>query len=97
MPITVATRKGVSALAAEADDHRVVLTSHGRPVAVVDSAGRLDEDVRSIREAARAVTEAALEALSARLLAKLDLAEICGRLGVSMEEVRLRASELGQR
>ncbi len=35
MPISTAARKGVSAVAASAAEHRVVLTSLGRPVAVV--------------------------------------------------------------
>jgi len=53
MPISVAARKGVSAVAAEAAEHRVILTSLGRPVAVVDAAERLDEDIRTMRKAAR--------------------------------------------
>jgi K+-transporting ATPase KdpF subunit len=39
----------------------VVLTSHGRPVAIVDSAERLDEDLRRVREATRSVVEAAAD------------------------------------
>ena len=49
MPVSVAARKGVSAVAATAADQRVVLTSLGRPVAVVDAADRLDEAVRTMR------------------------------------------------
>lgn len=91
MPVAVAARKGVSALAAESVAHRVVLTNHGRPVAVVDSAERLDEDVRTLRETARLVTEAfGDQALDAHP-AKLNLDEVCARLGLDVETVRARS------
>ena len=61
IPITTASRKGVSELAADAARTRIVLTKNGRPVAVVDSAERLDEDLRRIREASRWVVETAAD------------------------------------
>lgn len=91
MPVSVAARKGVSALAAEAAAHRVVLTSHGRPVAVVDSAERLDEDIRTLREAARLVTEAFADQAMEAHPAKLSLDEVCARLGLDVETVRARS------
>jgi len=91
MPVTVAARKGVSAIAAEAATHRVVLTNHGRPVAVVDSAERLDEDVRTLREAARLVTEAFAGQATDSHPAKLSLDEVCGRLGLDVETVRAKS------
>ena len=95
MPITTAARKGTSGVAAEAEAHRVVLTSHGRPVAVVDSAERLDEDLRLVREASRSVVEAAADLALARS-GKLDLGQLCDKLGVAVERVRARAAELRQ-
>lgn len=92
MPITVAARKGLSAVTAEAAEHRVLLTSHGRPVAVVDSAGRADDDVRQIREAARAVVECAADSVLQRRPAKLDLNAVCARLGIDPQVVRVRAA-----
>ena len=94
MPITVAAGNGVSALAAAAGERRVVLTSHGRPVAVVDSAERVDADLRRVRDAARAVVDAAADAALDRRPAKLNLDEVCARLGFDAARVRARAAEL---
>jgi len=93
MPITTAARKGILRVTSEAEAHRVVLTSHGRPVAVVDSAKRLDEDLRLVREAGRSIVEAAADLALARSR-KLDLAELCQKLGVNVEKVRARAAQL---
>lgn len=93
MPISTAARKGVSAVAATAADQRVVLTSLGRPVAVVDSAERLDEDVRRLREGARAVVDAYATAAADRE-PRRTLAELCARLGLDEATVRERASRL---
>ncbi|GAB95096.1 putative prevent-host-death family protein [Kineosphaera limosa NBRC 100340] len=95
VPITLASRQGVSRLAAEADRSRIILTSHGRPVAVVDSAERLDEDARKMREAAAAVLDSALAQLDRRS-ERLDLAAACERLGVSLDKVLARADELSR-
>ena len=95
MPITTAARKGISSVAAEAETRRVVLTSHGRPVAVVDSAERLDEDLRLVREASRSVVEAAADLALGRS-GKLDLGQLSDKLGVDVERVRARATELRQ-
>lgn len=96
MPISVAARKGVSAVAAEAADHRVILTSLGRPVAVVDAAERLDEDIRTMREAARAVVIAAADKVADRS-ARLDLDTVCRSLGLDADVVRGRADQLRSR
>jgi hypothetical protein len=97
MPVTVAGRKGVSAVAAEAAEHRVVLTSHGRPVAVVDAPERVDEDLRKVREAARLVVERFADVSLATRPAKLDIADVCERLGVDPELVLRRAAQLSGR
>lgn len=91
MPVSVAARKGVSAITAEAAAHRVVLTNHGRPVAVVDSAERLDADIRTLREAARLVAEAFADHAGGVHPAKFSLDEVCGRLGLSVETIRDRS------
>jgi hypothetical protein len=71
----------------------VVLTAYGRPVAVVDSAKRLDEDLRLVREATRSIVEAAADLALARSR-KLDLGDLCLELGVDVEKVRARAAKL---
>jgi DNA-directed RNA polymerase specialized sigma24 family protein len=96
MPVSVAARKGVSALTHEAADHRIILTSLGRPVAVVDSAERLDEDLRRIRDAARIVVGAYADAVTLRT-ERFSLAEVCAKLGLSTAAVESRAAELSGR
>lgn len=93
MPVSVASRKGVSALTHEVAGYRVVLTSLGRAVAVVDSAERIDEDLRKVREAARLVVESLAETAKGRST-MLDLDEVCVRLGVNVADVRARAQQL---
>ena len=93
MPVSIASRKGVSALANEAADHRVILTSLGRAVAVVDSAERIDEDLRRMREAARTVVEAAAEFVAGRTTV-LSLDEVCTRLGLTKAAVEAKAADL---
>jgi len=93
MPVSVASRKGVSALTHEVDGYRVVLTSLGRAVAVVDSAERIDEDLRKIREAARLVVESLAETVKDRST-MFDLDDVCARLGVQVADVRARAQQL---
>ncbi|HUX70330.1 MAG TPA: hypothetical protein VMV41_07460 [Cellulomonadaceae bacterium] len=91
MPMSTASRKGLSAVAASAEDQRVVLTSHGRTVAVVDSPQRAEEQARLLREASLAVLDAAADLISARGK-QFDLDEVCARLGVDPERVRARAA-----
>ena len=79
----------------QAEQQRVVLTAHGRPVAVVDSAVRLDEDVRRLREAQLAVLDAAAD-LVAKRSKKFSLDEVCARLGVDADRVRALAEERAQ-
>lgn len=93
MPVSVASRKGVSALTHEVAGYRVVLTSLGRAVAVVDTAERIDEDLRKVREAARLVVESLAENAKDRST-MLDLDEVCARLGINVADVRARAQQL---
>ena len=93
MPVSVASRKGVSALTHEVAGYRVVLTSLGRAVAVVDSAERIDEDLRKVREAARLVVESLAETAKGRSM-KLNLEEVCARLEINVADVRARAQQL---
>ncbi len=91
MPVTTASRKGVSKLAAEAEEHRVILTSHGRPVAVVDSAERLDEDLRLVREASWSVVKAAGDLALGRSN-RFTLDEVCAKLNIDPRRVRASAA-----
>lgn len=92
VPITTASRKGVSGLVTASEEQRVVLTSHGRAVAVVDSADRIDDDMRKIREAKLAILDAAADLASNRTRV-FDLAAVCVRLGVDESRVRALAAE----
>jgi len=91
MPMSVASRNGISAVAAIAEDRRVLLTSHGRTVAVVDSAERMDADMRILRDAAFAVIDAAANLVSARSHVS-NLSEVCEHLGLDEKAVRTRAA-----
>ncbi|WP_041181264.1 hypothetical protein [Mycobacterium canetti] len=93
LPVSLAARKGVSALAELSRDTRVALTSHGRVVAVVDSPDRVDAEVRAVREAAWAVVEAAAD-LAARRDRRYSLDEVCAKVGVDVGRVRERAARL---
>lgn len=93
VPITTASRRGISRLATDSEKNRVALTSHGRVVAVVDSAERLDADARLIRESTAAVLDAAADLASGRGKV-FTLAETCQKLGIDPERVRARADEL---
>jgi len=93
MSVSVAARKGVSALTREVVSYRVVLTSLGRAVAVVDTAERIDEDLRKVREAARLVVESMFETAKGRSMA-LNIEEVCTRLGISVADVHARAEQL---
>lgn len=94
IPITLASRKGISAIANQAIEQRIILTSHGRTVAVVDGPERLDEDLRKMRESARAVADSAAEAILQRRPAQLNLEELCQRLEIDVLRVRARAKRL---
>ena len=89
VPISVAAKRGISRIAADAVDKRVILTNHGHAVAVVDSGERLDEDLRSMREAALTVVDAAAQLVWARS-EKLTLEQMCLKLGIDPAEVRSR-------
>lgn len=92
VPMSAASRMGVSALAAKSAEGKVLLTSHGRPVAVIGSAERLDEDARLMRQAAAAVLDAAAD-IASSTGRSLTLEETCERLGVDVERVRATSAE----
>lgn len=93
LPVSLAARKGVSALAELSEDKRVALTSHGRVVAVVDSPARVDAEVREVRDATWAVVEAAGDLVSQRSR-RYSLDELCAKVGVDAGRVRERAGKL---
>ena len=92
MPVSVGSRKGLSSVVAAAEKGRVVITSHGRPVAVVDSAERLDEDLRKLRVAAGAVMEFAATTAVEAAGKRWDLDAVCTRIGIDSSRVRERAT-----
>lgn len=96
VPISVAAKRGVSSLAASASTERVVLVNHGRPVAVVDSAERLDADLRLMREAALAVLDCAADKVASRSLTH-DLDSVCKLLDLDPEKVRALAASRSAR
>lgn len=93
VPISIASRKGLSQIVAAAEDERVLITSHGRIVAVVDSAARLDDDLRRLREAADAIVESAVTLGSQSAGKRWDLEAACARLGIDRNRVEERASD----
>lgn len=95
MPVSTASRKGLSGVVGYAEDQRVVLTNHGRPVAIVDSAERLDQEVRKVREASLAVLDAAADLVSGRSK-KFSLDDTCARLGLDPDRIRRLAAQRAQ-
>lgn len=93
LPVSVAARKGVSALVALSQGRRVALTSYGRVVAVIDSPDSVDERARQIRDAVWAVLKAAA-GLTADRQHRYSLDELCARAGVEIEGVRERAAQI---
>lgn len=94
--MSVAAKRGMSFVANQAAEERVVLVNHGRPVAVVDSAERLDADVRLIRSVALTILDRAADKVADRTEV-FDLSAVCARLGFDVEQVRQRAAEEGSR
>lgn len=91
VPISVASRKGLSSIIAKAETERVLVTSHGRVVAVVDTAERLDEALRRIREAADTVVESAVALAAQGAGERWDLEAACARLGLDHRRIEERA------
>ncbi|MSW42961.1 MAG: hypothetical protein F2842_12190 [Actinobacteria bacterium] len=87
MPISSASRKGVSGVVAAAEDQTVVLTNHGRAVALVEGANQVEASARLLREASLAVLDAAADLVEQRT-PRFSLDEVCARLGVSADHVR---------
>lgn len=96
MPISIAARKGLSAVVAEAAEQRIVLTRAGHAVAVVDSAEGLDETARVVRSAAREVLDSYAN-LAVTEGGAVSLADLCARLGLDEAVIRDRAVQLRAR
>lgn len=93
VPISEATKRGVSWLNETAASRRVLLTRFGRVNTVVDTAERLDASAAKVEAARREVVEAYADHGLARART-LTLEEVCARLGLEAERVRGRAAEL---
>ncbi len=94
VPISAAAELGVSWLNDQEADRRVVLTRYGRPGAVIDSAERLDETARLIREARREVVDLMCDMAADRAERAHTLESACDRLGIDVARVRERARKL---
>lgn len=91
LPVSVGSRQGLSKVVSTAEVQRVLLTNHGRVVAVVDSAERLDEDLRRLREAADSIIEFATADATRSAGNRWDLDAVCDRLGLDSSMIRDRA------
>ena len=79
-------------MAAAAREQRVLLTNHGRTVAVVEAPERIDDQARMVREASLAVLDAAADLVAGRG-GRFNLDEACARLGIDPQRVRDRAAD----
>ena len=61
MPMSVASRRGISGVAAQAESEPLVLTSHGRAVAFLESGAHREQSALLLRNAAAAVIDAAAD------------------------------------
>lgn len=95
IPMTTARRMGLVALGDLATADPVTLTRWGQPVAVLSSAEWVDEDLRTRREAALIVLDAAADLVAERS-GERTLDEVCERLGVDAAEVRRRAAQCAE-
>ncbi|MEX0835827.1 MAG: hypothetical protein WD010_07030 [Nitriliruptor sp.] len=96
VPIAAAAERGVSWVNDQAAQRRVVLTKYGRPGAVVDSAERLDETARLVREARREVVEQICEVAAGRAGQSHRLDAVCEKLGIDLDRVHERARQLAR-
>jgi len=95
VPLTAARRRGLAALVDLAADEPILLTRYGHPDAVIASAKWIDEDLRTLREAALTVLDGAAD-LVAQRNPRQTLEQVCERLGVDAAEVRRRAAQLAE-
>jgi PHD/YefM family antitoxin component YafN of YafNO toxin-antitoxin module len=94
VPISAAAARGISWLNEQAAVRRVALTKYGRPVAVIDSAERLEETARLVRETRREVVEQMCEVAAGRAGQTHTLDTVCERLGIDLGRVHERARQL---
>ncbi len=92
IPLTTGRRRGLAALVDLAADEPILITRWGHPATVIASAKWADEDLRTLREAALTVLDAAA-GLMAQRSQRHSLDEVCARLGVDAGEVRRRAAQ----
>jgi len=92
MPISTASRKGISGVVAASEGQTVLLTSHGRAVAKVEGPEQAEASARLLREASLAILDAAGD-LAHQRVRQFSLDEVCNRLGVDADRVRALADE----
>ena len=93
VPVTEASKRGVSWLNETAASRRVLLTRFGRIDSVVDSPDRLDKVASEVADARREVVESFAEVALTRSQHH-SLAEVCARLDIDPQKVRARAQQL---
>lgn len=93
VPISEATKRGVSWLNDTAAERRVLLTRFGKIAAVVDSAERLDATAAKVDAARREVVEHVADVAAARAR-RYTLEDLCSKLSIDAERVRQRAADL---
>lgn len=91
VPISTASRKGVSWLTAEAENGPVTLTSFGRPAAVVLSPDDADRMHAELREVAQSIISFFVDRALDDHPATHSLDDVCARLGFDPAEIRERA------
>jgi len=86
LSMSEAANRGVSALARLAERQQVIMTSHGRDVAIVESPTAYEERLTAIRDAALTIIEEAGHNVNVRY-SRYTLSEAYKVLGVSAKEI----------
>ena len=92
MPMSVASRRGISGVAAQAESEPLVLTSHGRAVAFLESGAHREQSALLLRNAAAAVIDAAADLVAGRV-ERSTRDETCERLGIDPARIRARSAK----
>jgi hypothetical protein len=93
VPISEATKRGVSWLNDTAAERRVLLTRFGKVSAAVDSAESLDATASKVDAARREVVEHFADVAAGRT-PRYSLEDVCSKLGLDPARVHVRAKEL---
>lgn len=95
VPITTASRRGLSKIVSQSSETQVALTRHGQVIAAICSANQVDLNTKLVRESA-AVVDAAADLVSSRSN-RFSLNETCARPGLGVDRVHARAAKIQTR